>query len=80
MPNSKGPSHQVSMKFRPQHNETILSFEYWKLLRQCDETTEVWMGRLRTKATECIHKENDQRLKEQFINRKKQSSPNYGVN
>ena len=27
-------------KFKPQHNATILSLQYWKLVRQCDDTVE----------------------------------------
>ena len=31
------------------------------------ETAEEWIGRLKMKATECMYKEKDRRLKEQFI-------------
>ena len=58
----------LDKKFRPQHNETILSLQYCTLGKQNDMTAEEWVGRLKIKATECKYKENDRRLKEQFIN------------
>ena len=53
----------------PQHNETILSFQYCKLSRKCEETAEEWMEKLNVKAAECNYTENVRHLKEQFINR-----------
>ena len=42
----------MSEKFRLQHNETILLLHYFKFIRQCDETGDEWMGRLREEAAE----------------------------
>ena len=46
----------LNSKFRPQHNETILSLQYCKLSRQSNENAEQWMGRLKLMAAECQYK------------------------
>ena len=46
----------LNNKFKPQYNETIKS-KMCKLLRQTNENTEEWMGRIRVAATECNYKE-----------------------
>ena len=51
---------------RPQHNATILSFQYCKLSR-CEKEVE-WMSRLHVMTVKCVYKEIDRQLKEQFIN------------
>ena len=33
-----------SEKFKPQHNETILSLQYCELIREKKESAEEWMG------------------------------------
>ena len=55
-------------KFRPQHNEMILSIQYCKLYRKVYESAEEWMGKLCIRATEYNYTEHDRKLKEQFIN------------
>ena len=45
-----------------------MPLQYFKLLRNLDESTEEWMGRWILKATKCKYKEVDRRLKEQLIN------------
>ena len=65
---SAGLFEVASEKFKPQHNETILSMQYCKLTREQNENAEEWMGRIRLKVIECSFKERDRRLKEQFIN------------
>ena len=59
----------LAAKFKPQFNETIKSLQFRKLYRFKGESTEVWMGRLRTAVAECNYKEIDRQLKEQFIHR-----------
>ena len=58
----------LNEKIKPQHNETILSFQYCKLIGQQCQVAEEWMGRLRIKANECVYKEKDKILREQCIN------------
>ena len=43
----------VNEKFKPQHNKTILLFQYCNLDRKIEEATQEYMGRLQIKATEC---------------------------
>ena len=50
-------------KFKPKYNETMLSFQYCKLIREQSENAEEWMGHCRIKANECEYKEEDRRLK-----------------
>ena len=50
-------------KFKLQYNETILSLQSYKLVRQCDETVGEGMGWLKVKFTQCKYKERDRRLK-----------------
>ena len=57
-----------SEKFKPQCNETILSLQYCKLIRQQSEQAEELVGYLRIKANKCGEKEKDRKLKEQFTN------------
>ena len=58
-------------KFKPQYNETIKSLQFHKLMRQANESTEKWIGRIRVAAIKCNYKELDRQLREQFI---------YGIN
>ena len=51
-----------------QHSETILSLQYFKLVWQCDEISEEWMGFLGVKAPGHKYKDKDSCLKEQSIN------------
>ena len=46
--NEKGLFNILNRKSKPQYNETIKSLQFHKLIRQSDESTEEWMGRLRT--------------------------------
>ena len=62
--NIEGLFQAFSEKLRPQHNETILSFQYCKLSRQGKEIAEEWMGRLRMNAAGGKYKENDRHWKE----------------
>ena len=64
---SSGLFEVLREKLKPQHNETILSQQYCKLIREEKESPEEWMGHLRVKANECECKDRDKRLKEQFI-------------
>ena len=64
----KGLFGTIAGKFVPQYNKIIPSSEDCKLTNICDETAEDQVGRLMVKATECKYKDNDGRLKEQFIN------------
>ena len=54
-------------KFQPQHNETIKSLQFHKLVREINKNAEEWMGRHWLAAVECNYKEIDRALKEQFI-------------
>ena len=56
-------------KFKPQYNGTIKSLQFCKLVRQVNENSEEWMGRLWLTVVECSYKEKDRLLKEQFIHR-----------
>ena len=60
----------LSKKFKPQHNETILLLQYWKLIREQSENAGEWMDCLRLKENECKYRAKDRKLKEQFINGK----------
>ena len=53
--------------FKCQHNKTILSLQYCKLIKEQDENAEEWMGHLIIKVNEFGYKEKDRRFKEQFI-------------
>ena len=55
----------MSKKFKPQHNETILSFQYFKLRSKIKESGQKCMD---SRVTDCKYQECDGRLKEQFIN------------
>ena len=55
-------------KFKPQHDETMLSLQYCKPIRQQSDNAEEWKSYLRIKANECKYKEIDRGPKEQFIN------------
>ena len=57
----------ISQKFRPQFNETIKSLQFRKLYRFEGKSAEEWMGRLHVAVVECIYREVDCQLKEQFI-------------
>ena len=46
-------------KFKLQHNETILSLQSCKLIREDKGSTEEWMGCIRVKVNECEYKEKD---------------------
>ena len=56
--------------FGLQNNEMILSLQYCMSYRKHNKSTLEWMGRQHLRAAECIYKEHDSRLKEQFINGK----------
>ena len=43
-------------KFNPQHNETVLSMQCCKLIRQQSGNPEEWIGHVRIKANECEYK------------------------
>ena len=58
----------LSNKFKPQHNETILSLHYCKVTRAQNKNAKEWIGYLKVKANEFRYKKEDKRLKEQFIN------------
>ena len=58
----------MSEKFKLKHNETNLSLQYYKLVRQCIKTAEERKGHLKIIATECKYDEGETRLKEKFIN------------
>ena len=47
----------LNNKFRPQHNETVLSLQYCELSRHENENAEEWIGRLYVMATECKYKD-----------------------
>ena len=64
---AEGLFRRFNKKFRPQHNEIILSFQYCKLNRQSVQTEEEWIERLSIKATDWKYKEIDRHLKELFI-------------
>ena len=63
----EGLFEKLNNNFSPQYNETIRSLQFCKLVRQYDESTEEWMGRLRIAAIEYRYKELDGQLKEKFI-------------
>ena len=42
----------LDSKFRPQHNKTILSLQYYKVRRQSKEDIEQWIGELTIMASE----------------------------
>ena len=65
--NEKSLFDTLNRKFKPQYNETIKSLQCCKLIRQSNESTEEWMGRLRKAAIECSYTEIDRHLKEQYI-------------
>ena len=66
MQNSRRNACNTRQKFKPQHNETILSVQYFKLKRKSEESAWEWMGRLQIKANK--YQIYDRRPKEQFIN------------
>ena len=49
---SMGLSEVLCEKFKLQNNDTMLSLQYCKLIRQQNENGEEWMGHLRIKAGE----------------------------
>ena len=49
----------VSDKFKPQNNDTILSWQCSKLPGEQDEHAEEWIGHLRLKWHECSQKEKE---------------------
>ena len=55
-------------KFRPQHNEMILSLQYCKLHGKKNESAQERMGRICIEVAEYNYKEHVRRLKEPFIN------------
>ena len=57
----------LSETFKPQHNETILSLQYCKLIREQSENAEGLKGHLKIQTNICKYKERDRILKEQFI-------------
>ena len=65
---AEGLFKMFSEKFSPHYKETILLLQYCKLSRKSAESVQEWMARLWIKVPEYTHQENDQGLKEQFIN------------
>ena len=65
---SSGLFEVLCEKFDPWYNDTILSLQYCKLVRDEKESTEAWIGHLKVKANECEYKQRNRRPKEQFIN------------
>ena len=49
----------LSENFKPQQNKTILSLQYYKLIRQQSENVEEWKSHLKMKANECEYKERE---------------------
>ena len=47
---SAGMFQVHSKKFKLQYNETILSLQYYKLIREQKENVEEWIGHLKTKS------------------------------
>ena len=47
----------LNAKFKPQHNESILLLQYFKLSRDKNESAEEQMDHLRIKANRCNYKE-----------------------
>ena len=60
--------HHISEKFKPYHDEFILSLQYCLLKRKSHESTQEGMGRLCIMTADSKYKEYDRRLKKQFIN------------
>ena len=57
-----------SRKFRAKHNKTILSFQYYKLNSQSNQTAGQRTCGLKIKLQNAWFKQNGRCLKEQFIN------------
>ena len=68
MQSATGLFNVFKEKFRPQHNEMILSLQYCKLHRKKNESAQEWMGRIHIEVAEYNYKEHVRRLKEPFIN------------
>ena len=68
MESSTGLFNVLKEKFRPQHNEMILSLKYCKLHRKKNESAQQWMGQICIEVAEYNYKEHVRRLKEPFIN------------
>ena len=64
---NKGLFEILNDKFRLQYNEAIKLLQFYKLVRQHNESTEERMGRLRIAAIECNYDGVGRHLKEQFI-------------
>ena len=64
----KRPFEILSKTFKPQHNEAILSLQYFKQTREQNEKAEEWMGHLRIKVNEFGYNKRDRKPKEQFTN------------
>ena len=60
----EGLFETLTIKFKPQYNETIKSLQFRKLCRYDDENVEEWMGRLCVAAMECNYQEVNRQLKE----------------
>ena len=56
----------LSEEFKPQHNETILSLQYYKLIKEKNENAKEWIGHLKIKINRCGYIK-DKRLKVQFM-------------
>ena len=56
----------LNEEFKPQHNETILLLQDYKVVREEEVNGEEWMGYLKIKANECEYKEIDTRLEAQL--------------
>ena len=65
---SMGLLEVFSEKFKPQHNERILSLKYCKWIREENENAMKWMCYLRIKINKCGYRGKDRRIKEKFIN------------
>ena len=53
--------------FKPQHNQTIQSLQFYKLTWEQNEKAEEWMGYLRCEVNEYVYRQRDRKLKEQFL-------------
>ena len=58
-----GHFETLTEKVKHSRNETTLSLTCYKLVRQCNEMAEEWIGDLRVKATECKYKEIEYKKK-----------------
>ena len=60
---STGLFEVLNEKFKPQYNETIVPLQYCTLIRDQNKNAKERMGHLKIKASKCVCKENDSKLK-----------------